>query len=95
LAAALSTEEQGRVWELPSETFDVASLFVAASGLSGAPVRVRPVQPLVYRVMRPVARWLKGGEPPLLELADRLLARSQATASSSAPASSPALYGAS
>jgi hypothetical protein len=82
VADALETEEQGRVRELSSESFDVAGLFAAASGLGGAPVRVRPVQPLVYRMVRPVARWLKGGEPPLLALADQLLARPQAPHSS-------------
>jgi hypothetical protein len=82
VATALETDEQGRVQELSSEAFDVASLFAVASGLGGAQVRVRPVQPFVYRMVRPVARWFKGSEPPLLALADRLLASPQAQRSS-------------
>jgi hypothetical protein len=88
LASALTTEEQGRSTELPSEAFDVATLFATASHLvSDVPIRVRPVMPLVYRTVRPVARWLKGSEPPLLELADRLLALPAAPARAGALAS--------
>jgi hypothetical protein len=86
VVSALETEEQGRVVRVPSESFDVAGLFAAASDVIGGPVRVRAVAPLVYRVVRPVARWLKGGEPAPLALADQLLAR-QAAARGAALAS--------
>jgi hypothetical protein len=84
---ALQTEEQGRVVRVPSESFDLAGLFAAASHVIGGPVRVRAVTPLVYRMVRPVARWLNGGEPAPLALADQLLARQQAASSSAALAS--------
>jgi hypothetical protein len=74
VAAALDSEDQGRVTPVCSESFDVASLFDAAARSSGGKVRVRAVTPVVYRLLRPVARWLKGGEPPPLAFADRLLA---------------------
>jgi hypothetical protein len=87
VVSALETEEQGRVLRVPSESFDLAGLFEAASDVIGGPVRVRAVAPLVYRVVRPVARWLNGGEPAPLALADRLLARQEAANSSAALAS--------
>lgn len=75
VAKALETEEQGRVETLPSQRFDVAGLFAAASNAAGGRVRVRAVSPFVYHALRPVARWLKGREPPPLAFADQLLAR--------------------
>jgi hypothetical protein len=74
VVAALETEDQGRVTAVSSERFDVASLFDAAARDSGGQVRVRAVTPVVYRMLRPVARWLKGGEPRQLAFADQLLA---------------------
>lgn len=73
VAEALVTERQGCVVAVPGETFDVARLFATASELAGGQVRVRPVAPLMFRLVRPVARWLRAGEPPPLSLADRLL----------------------
>jgi hypothetical protein len=79
VAAALTSEEQGRVWEVPSEVFDVAGLFTAASQLARSPVRVRPVLPFLFRIFRPVARWLDGREPAAFTLADRLSAQPSAS----------------
>lgn len=75
VVSALESEHQGRVLSVASESFDVAGLFAAASDIIGGQVRVRAVTPLIYRVVRPVARWLKGGEPAPLAIADQLLAR--------------------
>lgn len=80
VVAALETDDQGRVTPVPSESFDVASLFDAAARGSGGQVRVRAVAPSVYRMVRPVARWLKGGEPRPLAFADQLLATGNASA---------------
>jgi hypothetical protein len=74
VVGALETDAQGRVIGVPSESFDVAALFAAASDAIGGQVRVRAVAPLVYRMLRPVARCLKRGEPAPLAFADRLLA---------------------
>jgi hypothetical protein len=87
VAAAIETDEQGRVTLVPSESFDVAGVFDAAARSIGGQVRVHGVSPLVYRMVRPVARWLKGGEPPPLAFADRLLARPASPASNTALAS--------
>lgn len=73
IALALESEEQGRVKELPAETFDLAGLFAAACGMAGGRIRVRPMAPLIYRAMRPFLRGLQRGEPQLRELADQLL----------------------
>lgn len=75
LDSALTSDDQGRVLQLASERFDVAGLVAAASSLAGTPVRVRRVAPLVYRTVRPIARWLRGGEPASLALVDQLLAQ--------------------
>jgi len=74
VVAALDAEDQGRVTPVKSERFDVASLFDAAARSRGGKVRVRAVAPAVYRMLRPVARWLKRGEPAPLAFADQLLA---------------------
>ena len=87
LVAALETEEQGRIVRVRSESFDVAGLFAAASDAIGGHVRVRGVTPFVYRVVRPVARWLKRGEPAPLAFADQLLARQAPARASAAMAS--------
>lgn len=83
LVDALESDEQGRVRELPAESFDVAGLFAAATELARRDVRVRAVPPLVYRVARPVARWIRGGEPELLAMADRWLTHEPALAAPS------------
>lgn len=75
---ALETEEQGRVVRVASESYDVAGLFAAASDIIGGQVRVRAVTPVVYRMVRPVARWLKGSEPAPLQFVDQLLAQQAA-----------------
>jgi hypothetical protein len=89
VVGALETEEQGRVVHVPSQSFDVAGLFAAASDIIGGQVRVRAVAPLVYRMIRPVARWLRGSEPAPLAFADELLARRAAPRGAE-----PALHGA-
>lgn len=84
VVAALDSEDQGRVTPLCSASFDVASLFDAAARSSGGQVRVRAVPPLVYRLVRPIARWLDGAEPAPLAFADQLLATGKSPSSGAA-----------
>lgn len=73
---AVEGEEQGRVKELCSQTFDLAGLFEAASGLApGSRVRVRPMAPLMYRMLRPFLRGPDRGAPQVLQLAQQLLSQ--------------------
>ncbi len=70
---AIDCEEQGGAFPVPRETLDAETLFRRAAELQGE-VRVRGVRPGVFRLVRPIARWVKRGEPAALALCDRLYA---------------------
>lgn len=70
---AIDCEEQGGEFPVPRETLDAETLFRRAAGLQGE-VRVRGVRPEVFRLVRPIARWVKRGEPAALTLCDQLYA---------------------
>lgn len=70
--AASESEYQGRVERVHGDQMDLATLFREAAGTSAREVRVRGVWPPLHRAIRPVARWLRRGEPPGLSLASEL-----------------------
>lgn len=70
---AIDCEEQGGAFPVPSETLDAETLFLRAAALHGE-LRVRGVRPSVFRLVRPIARWVKRGEPSALALCDQLYA---------------------
>lgn len=69
---ASETEWQGRIETVESRETDLATLFRHAAESVGGRVRVHPVWPPLHRVIRPVARWLRRGEPRALSLASSL-----------------------
>lgn len=75
---ASETEFQGRVHVVPATPHDLATLFRDAARATGAGVRVHAVWPPLHRIMRPVARWVLGTEPPALALAAKLEQQSAA-----------------
>ncbi len=70
---AIDCEDQGGAFPAPRETLDAETLFRRATELQGE-VRVRGVRPGVFRLARPIARWVKRGEPAALRLCDQLYA---------------------
>lgn len=73
VVAAVDTEEQGRFLPIPSTEVDVAEVFKEAARAVCPEVKVHAVWPRLHRTVRPIARWLRGGEPTALSLAERLL----------------------
>jgi hypothetical protein len=67
--AAVGAESHGGVSTVPCRSVDLATLFREAAAFSAKPVRVLGVWPPLHRAVRPVARWLRGGEPRALTLA--------------------------
>jgi hypothetical protein len=72
VCAALSDEAQGRTHEVASRPVDWAALVRTAGQSSRRSLRVHSVPPTLFRLARPVARWMKGKEPVALSLYDRL-----------------------
>jgi hypothetical protein len=72
VCAALSDEAQGRTHEVASRPVDLAALVRTAAQSSGSSLRVHSVPTPLFRLARPVARWIKGKEPIALTLYDRL-----------------------
>jgi hypothetical protein len=68
---ATVTEEQGGDLPVASSCLTAPELFERASELAGE-VKVHAVRPRIYRMVRPIARWLKGGEAAALGLWDGL-----------------------
>jgi hypothetical protein len=73
VVAAVDTEEQGRFLPIPAAEVDVAEVFKEAAQTVCPEVKVHAVWPRLHRTVRPIVRWLRGGEPTALSLADRLL----------------------
>lgn len=71
VAEAIETEEQGGDLCVASVEMSAPELFEQASQLAGD-VKVHAVRPSIYRMVRPIARWLRGGEPAALGLWDGL-----------------------
>ncbi len=70
--SALSDERQGRAHDVPSEAIDLPKLFRRVAQRSPRPLRVHLVPRTIFRMARPVARWMRGKEPVALTLYDRL-----------------------
>ena len=70
---AVHTEQQGRVSEVETESSDVAALVQRAAEAMQAPVRVRALWPWLFRLARPLFRWLRRREAQLLEALGRLV----------------------
>ncbi len=60
--AAIETEEQGRVSDIPSEQADAAAVVKLATASTRSPVRVRALWPWLFRLLRPALRWVSRGE---------------------------------
>jgi hypothetical protein len=74
---AVELEPHGRTLEAEAIEMDLVSLFqraayARATHTAGAPVRVHGVPPVVYDLVRPIMRGIRGKEPQSLALADQL-----------------------
>lgn len=83
---ALVTEQQGRENAVTAGRYHLAGLVEAAAFTRRRRPHVHAVPPLLYRWVRPMARWLRGGEPVAMSFADRVLGTSAMPRQRSAPA---------
>lgn len=67
------SELQGQVHVLDAKPLDARALFARAANAVGRELSVHAVAPALHRAVRPLAKWIRGGEPKALALADRLL----------------------
>jgi len=72
VAHATQTEEQGRVVDLPGDEVDAATLVLQAAQRAGIGLRVHALGSWVYRMLRPLLRWLWPRHSAVYQLAARL-----------------------
>jgi hypothetical protein len=72
VVAATGTDEQGRVIDLPGDEMDAAMLVHRAAERAGIGLRVHALRAWVYRIVRPVLRWLSPRHSIVYRLASRL-----------------------
>jgi hypothetical protein len=64
---AIDTETQGRVTDVESERADAARLIRKASENARSHVRVRPLRPWLFRLLRPAFDWLSRAEGRVID----------------------------